>query len=81
VFSVFIFLFVLFGSLLERMGPTDFYVKLSIAAARRLRGGPAAAVFASGLRCADGGDVSNTTASNAKSVFIIGNPIKKLMWR
>jgi TRAP-type uncharacterized transport system fused permease subunit len=81
VFSVFIFLFVLFGSLLERMGPTDFYIKPSIAAAGRLRGGPAAAVFASGLRCADGGDVSNTTASNAKSVFIIGNPIKKLIWR
>ena len=50
VFSVYIFLFILFGAFLDRMGAADFYVKLSMAAAGRLRGGPAkAAVFASAM--------------------------------
>lgn len=50
VFSVYIFLFILFGSFLERMGASEFYVKLSMAVAGRLRGGPAkAAIFASAM--------------------------------
>ncbi len=50
VFSVYIFLFILFGAFLDRMGAADFYVKLSMAAAGNLRGGPAkAAVFASAM--------------------------------
>ncbi len=50
VFSVYIFLFILFGAFLDRMGAADFYVKLSVSIAGRLRGGPAkAAVFASAM--------------------------------
>ena len=50
VFSVYIFLFILFGAFLDRMGAADFYVKLSMSAAGRRRGGPAkAAVFASAM--------------------------------
>ncbi len=50
VFSVYIFLFILFGAFLERMGASEFYVKLSMAVAGRLRGGPAkAAIFASAM--------------------------------
>ncbi len=50
VFSVYIFLFILFGAFLDRMGAADFYVKLSMAVAGKLRGGPAkAAVFASAM--------------------------------
>ena len=50
VFSVYIFLFILFGAFLDRMGAADFYVKLSVSVAGRLRGGPAkAAVFASAM--------------------------------
>ena len=64
VFSVFIFLFVLFGSCLERMGSADFYVKLSIATAGRLRGGPAkAAIFASGLTGSITGSVNANVAT------------------
>ena len=64
VFSVFIFLFVLFGSFLDRMGAADFYVKLSIAAAGRLRGGPAkAAIFASGMTGSITGSVNANVAT------------------
>ena len=50
VFSVYIFLFILFGTFLERMGAADFYVRLSIALTGRRRGGPAkAAIFASAM--------------------------------
>ncbi len=50
VFSVYIFLFILFGAFLERMGASEFYVELSMAVAGRLRGGSAkAAIFASAM--------------------------------
>ncbi len=50
VFSVYIFLFILFGAFLDRMGAATFYVELSTAAAGRLRGGPAkSAIFASAM--------------------------------
>jgi len=50
VFSTFIFLFILFGAFLDRMGAADYYIRLSVAAAGRLRGGPAkAAIFASAM--------------------------------
>ena len=64
VFSVFIFLFVLFGSFLERMGAGDYYMKLSIAATGRLRGGPAkAAIMASGLTGSITGSVNANVAT------------------
>ena len=64
VFSVFIFLFVLFGSFLERMGAGDYYMKLSIAATGRLRGGPAkAAIMASGLTGSITGAVNANVAT------------------
>ncbi|NKB49036.1 MAG: TRAP transporter fused permease subunit [Alphaproteobacteria bacterium] len=50
VFSTFIFLFILFGAFLDKMGAADYYIRLSVAAAGRLRGGPAkAAIFASAM--------------------------------
>lgn len=64
VFSVFIFLFVLFGSFLERMGAGDYYMKLSIAATGRLRGGPAkAAIMASGMTGSITGSVNANVAT------------------
>jgi TRAP transporter 4TM/12TM fusion protein len=64
VFSVFIFLFVLFGSFLERMGAGEYYMKLSIAATGRLRGGPAkAAIMASGLTGSITGSVNANVAT------------------
>lgn len=64
VFSVFIFLFILFGSFLDRMGAADFYVRLSIAAAGKMRGGPAkAAIFASGLTGSITGSVNGNVAT------------------
>jgi len=50
VSTSFVFLFVLFGSLLEKAGAANYFVQVAFAALGRFRGGPAkAAVVASGL--------------------------------
>ncbi|MDR1776566.1 MAG: TRAP transporter permease [Desulfovibrio sp.] len=61
VSSSFVFLFVLFGALLEKAGAGDYLTSLSFALLGRFRGGPAkAAVLASGLH----GLISGSSIAN-----------------
>src|SRR5690606_13510582 len=61
VSTSFVFLFVLFGSLLERAGAGNYFIKVSFALLGHLRGGPAkAAVVSSGLT----GLVSGSSIAN-----------------
>jgi len=74
VFSIYIFLFVLFGAFLERLGAADFYVKLSIAVAGHLRGGPAkAAIFASGMT----GSITGSSNANIATTGPFTIPLMK----
>ncbi|MBO23548.1 MAG: permease, partial [Rhodospirillaceae bacterium] len=74
VFSTFIFLFVLFGAFLDRMGAADYYVRLSMAAAGRLRGGPAkAAVFASAMT----GSITGSANANVATTGPFTIPMMK----
>lgn len=74
VFSVYIFLFILFGSFLERMGASEFYVKLSMSVAGRLRGGPAkAAIFASAMT----GTIMGSTNANVVTTGSFTIPMMK----
>ncbi|HBK80062.1 MAG TPA: permease [Nitrospinae bacterium] len=74
VFSVYIFLFILFGAFLERMGASEFYVQLSMAVAGRLRGGPAkAAIFASAMT----GTIMGSTNANVVTTGTFTIPMMK----
>ena len=74
VFSTFIFLFILFGAFLDRMGAADYYVRLSMAAAGRLRGGPAkAAVFASAMT----GSITGSANANVATTGPFTIPMMK----
>ena len=74
VFSTYIFLFVLFGAFLDRMGAADYYVRLSMAAAGRLRGGPAkAAVFASAMT----GSITGSANANVATTGPFTIPMMK----
>lgn len=69
-----IFLFVLFGALLERAGAGNFFVKLSFAALGHMRGGPAkAAVVASGLS----GIYSGSSIANVVTTGTFTIPLMK----
>ena len=73
-FSTYIFLFVLFGAFLDRMGAADYYVRLSMAAAGRLRGGPAkAAVFASAMT----GSITGSANANVATTGPFTIPMMK----
>ncbi len=74
VFSTFIFLFILFGAFLDRMGAADYYVRLCMAAAGRLRGGPAkAAVFASAMT----GSITGSANANVATTGPFTIPMMK----
>jgi TRAP transporter 4TM/12TM fusion protein len=74
VFSIFIFLFILFGSFLDRMGAADYYCRLSMAVAGRLRGGPAkAAIFASALT----GSITGSANANVATTGPFTIPMMK----
>jgi TRAP transporter 4TM/12TM fusion protein len=74
VFSIFIFLFILFGAFLDRMGAADYYCRLSMAVAGRLRGGPAkAAVFASALT----GSITGSANANVATTGPFTIPMMK----
>ena len=74
VFSTFIFLFVLFGAFLDRMGAADYYVRLSMAAAGRLRGGPAkTAIFASAMT----GSITGSANANVATTGPFTIPMMK----
>ena len=67
--STFIFLFILFGSFLEKTGVGEFFIELSNAIAGHKRGGPAkVAVITSALEgTVSGSSVANTVGSGAGS--------------
>jgi TRAP transporter 4TM/12TM fusion protein len=73
-FSVYIFLFILFGAFLERMGAAEIYVRLAVAAAGRQRGGPAkAAIFASAMT----GTITGSANANIVTTGTITIPLMK----
>ncbi|UAT43353.1 TRAP transporter permease [Anaplasmataceae bacterium AB001_6] len=70
----FIFLYVLFGNLLEKTGAGDFFIKLSFSLLGSFRGGPAqASVVASGLM----GMISGSSIANTITVGSLTIPIMK----
>ncbi|WP_172199049.1 TRAP transporter permease [Campylobacter sp. RM16188] len=70
----FIYLFVLFGSLLERAGAGQYFINLAFAMLGRFRGGPAkASVIASGLT----GMVSGSSTANVVTVGTFTIPLMK----
>ena len=77
VFSVYIFLFILFGTFLERMGAADFYVRLSVALTGRRRGGPAkAAIFASAMTGSITGSANANVATTGSFTIPMMNKAK-----
>lgn len=69
-----IFMFVLFGSLLEKAGAGNYFIKMSFAALGHLRGGPAkAAVLASGLS----GIYSGSSIANVVTTGTFTIPLMK----
>jgi TRAP transporter 4TM/12TM fusion protein len=74
VSTSFVFLFVLFGSLLERAGAGNYFIKVSFALLGHLRGGPAkAAVVSSGLT----GLVSGSSIANVVTTGTFTIPLMK----
>lgn len=70
----FVFLFVLFGSLLDRAGAGNYFIKLSFAALGHLRGGPAkAAVVSSGAT----GLISGSSIANVVTTGTFTIPLMK----
>ncbi len=74
VSSSFIFLFVLFGALLETAGAGNYFIKSAIALLGHMKGGPAkAAVVAS----ASTGLISGSSIANVVTTRTITNPLMK----
>jgi len=74
VSTSYVFLFVLFGSLLEKAGAANYFVQVAFAALGRFRGGPAkAAVVASGMT----GIVSGSSIANVATTGIFTIPLMK----
>lgn len=72
----FVFLYVLFGALLEKTGAGNFFIQLSFALLGRFRGGPAkAAVVSSGLM----GMISGSSIANTITVGSLTIPLMKKM--
>ena len=70
----FVFLFVLFGALLERAGAGNYFIKISFALLGHLRGGPAkAAVVSSGLT----GFISGSSIANVVTTGTFTIPLMK----
>ncbi|MEJ2591927.1 MAG: TRAP transporter permease [Candidatus Thiodiazotropha sp.] len=70
----FVFLFVLFGSLLEQAGGGNYFIRVAYATVGHLRGGPAkAAVLASGLT----GMVSGSSIANVVTTGTFTIPLMK----
>ncbi|OSM02169.1 putative TRAP transporter, 4TM/12TM fusion protein [Magnetofaba australis IT-1] len=82
VSASFVFLFVLFGALLERAGAGHYFIQLAYAALGRFRGGPAkAAVAASGLTgMVSGSSIANTVTTGTFTIPLmkkVGFPAEK----
>ena len=70
----FVFLFVLFGSLLERAGAGEYFIKLAYALLGKYSGGPAkASVVASGLT----GIISGSSTANVVTTGVFTIPLMK----
>jgi len=70
VSTAFVFLFVLFGSLLEKAGAGSYFIKLAFSVLGHYRGGPAkAAVLASGLTgLASGSSIANVVTTGTFTI-------------
>lgn len=76
VSASFVFLFVLFGALLERAGAGHYFIQLAYAALGRYRGGPAkAAIAASGMT----GMISGSSIANTVTTGTFTIPLMKKM--
>jgi len=74
VSTSFVFLFVLFGSMLEKAGAGNYFIKVSFAFLGHLRGGPAkAAVVSSGLT----GIISGSSIANVVTTGTFTIPLMK----
>ncbi|PVY79172.1 TRAP transporter 4TM/12TM fusion protein [Tamilnaduibacter salinus] len=74
VSTSFVFLFVLFGALLERAGAGNYFIKVSYALLGHMRGGPAkAAVVSSGLS----GVISGSSIANVVTTGTFTIPLMK----
>ncbi len=74
VSASFIFLFVLFGALLEKAGAGNFFIQLSFSLLGHMRGGPAkAAVVSSGLT----GLISGSAIANVATTGVFTIPLMK----
>ncbi|MBK1874162.1 MULTISPECIES: TRAP transporter permease [Marinobacter] len=74
VSTSFVFLFVLFGALLERAGAGNYFIKVAYAMLGHMRGGPAkAAVVASGLS----GIISGSSIANVVTTGTFTIPLMK----
>lgn len=70
----FVFLFVLFGSLLEKAGAGQYFLGMAFALVGRLRGGPAkAAILASGMT----GLISGSSIANVATTGVFTIPVMK----
>lgn len=70
----FVFLFVLFGSLLEKAGAGEYFIRLAYAMLGKYRGGPAkASIVASGLT----GIISGSSTANAVTTGTFTIPLMK----
>lgn len=74
VSTSFVFLFVLFGSLLDKAGAGNYFIKLAFALLGRFRGGPAkAAILSSGLT----GLISGSSVANVVTTGTFTIPLMK----
>ena len=72
VSATYIFLFVLFGTFLERSGASEFFISLAMAFFGRLRGGPAkVSIIASGLL----GTISGSAVANVCTTGVMTIPL------
>ena len=82
VSAAFVFLFVLFGSMLEKAGAGQYFINVSFSLLGRFRGGPAkAAILSSGLTgMVNGSSVANTVTTGTFTIPLmkkVGYPAEK----
>lgn len=74
IFAGFVFLFIIFGTFLERLGAARFFIDLPYAITGRTRGGPAkSAVLVSGLM----GSISGSAVANVTTTGTFTIPLMK----
>lgn len=87
VSTSFVFLFVLFGAMLERAGAGAYFIKVAFSMLGHMRGGPAkAAVVASGLSgLVSGSSIANVVTTGTFTIPLmkrVGFPgTKRVQWK